>query len=1320
MSNPTALNEQIFIDLKTALDHCLIKDRFPLRRQIQQLRQAQADQVNKQLHKISERISQSQKVVESRSAALKLTYPPQLPVSERHDELLEAISQHQVVIIAGETGSGKTTQLPKLCLEAGRGRFGRIGHTQPRRLAARAVAERIADEIGTELGAVVGYQVRFTDQSSDSSRIKLMTDGILLAQTQRDRFLNEYDTLIIDEAHERSLNIDFLLGYLKQLLPKRPDLKIIITSATIDVERFSKHFNDAPVFEVSGRTYPVEIRYRSRVRDDDEQQDRTLFESIYDALNELAEEDKKQGQPGDTLVFLPGEREIRECAEYLRRQSMRSTDILPLYARLSGSDQQKIFKPHGGRRVVLSTNVAETSLTVPGIRYVIDSGSARISRYSYRSKVQRLPIEAISQASANQRAGRCGRTGPGICIRLYSEEDFDGRSEFTDPEIQRTNLASVILQMMHLRLGRIQDFPFVDMPDDRFIKDGVGLLNELGAVDGKGDITSTGTRMARLPVDPRIARLLLAAETYDCVNEMMIIASALSIQDPRERPPEKKQAAAEKHAIWRHDESDFMTLINLWNDYEVQRQDLTQNQLRKWCTKHFLSFMRMREWRDTHRQIHLLCRELKLPENESEASYEGIHKAMLTGMLANIGFRNEGNEFLGARNRKFLLFPGTALSRRSKNQKNETKDNSAANKKGAAKWIMAAELVETSKLYASTVARIEAAWIEEIGRPLLKYQYSEPHWESQRGQVIAFEQSSLYGLVINPKKRTNYAISHPSEARQIFINEALVAKNLRSKVDFYRKNCRLIEQVTEYEEKSRRRDLVIEDEYLIQHYQKYLPHNIASARQLERWEKTCQKNQLQPLYLTREQLLSDEAKGVTSNDYPSELNIDGLILSLSYSFAPGSIDDGVSVNVTLPVLRQLSSPQLEWLVPGFIEDKVVAIIKGLPKVIRKQFVPVPETARRFLAQANTHSGGLYDQLLVFLNAQMRPSKLTRDELNEVLIPDHLQMNIKLFDNKRMLAQSRDLLAMIEDFGQASQDQILDIADDRYQKSDISHWDFGDLPSVTETEHAGIKVRSFPCLSKTKEGIALTVQSDEKQAQVSHRQGLLELFKRSLPQQERQLKADIQKYMKPHWLLAKGLGSENELIQQLIDAVFVHVLLPQDQEAPRSQDDYQQRIARRDSLSDHLSELLPLYKEWLSIRHRVLKSMRGAISMDRAMTYSDVQFHLEKLLEKDFLMTTSWSHLKRFTRYLKAMEYRIEKLQGNQARDRLAMIEFASLYDPFIEALENQQDLDSEALQEFRWLLQEWRVSLYAQPLGTTEPVSLKRLQKRWDSIQHGV
>ncbi|MCY0966745.1 ATP-dependent RNA helicase HrpA [Parathalassolituus penaei] len=1285
--------------LHRAIDHCLIKDRHRLRRQVSDLVELHKQQkpLAESLTKLLARIEQSQQQVKLRSEPLRLLYPD-LPVSERKDEILEALKKHQVVVVAGETGSGKTTQLPKICIEAGFGRYGRIGHTQPRRLAARAVAQRIADELQVELGTAVGYQVRFTDQSAENTRVKLMTDGILLAQTQHDRFLNEYDVIIIDEAHERSLNIDFLLGYLKQLLPKRPDLKLVITSATIDVERFSQHFDNAPVIQVSGRTFPVEVRYRALVRTSEEEEDRSLFEGIYDALSELRAEDKSSGMPGDVLVFLPGEREIRECAEYLRRAGLPSTEVLPLYARLSAGDQQKIFKPTGGRRVVLATNVAETSLTVPGIRYVVDSGVARISRYSYRSKVQRLPVEAISQASANQRAGRCGRTAPGVCIRLYEESDFQSRDEFTDPEIRRTNLAAVILQMLHLGLGRLQDFPFVDAPDERFIKDGFTLLQELEAVDNKQKMTQIGRQMARLPVDPRLARMMLEAQKQGALKEVLIIAAALTVQDPRERPPEKQQQADEKHRLWADEDSDFAALINLWNAWEETRQEESQSQLRKWCTKHFLNYMRMREWRDIHRQLHLLCKELGLTENEAGAGFEAIHKSLLAGMLSHIGFKGEGMEYLGARNRTLHLFPASSQYKKKP------------------KWMMAAELVETSRLFARMVAKIEPEWIEEIGRPLLKYQYFEPHWDRKRGQVVAFEQSTLYGLIVNPRKRVNYALTHPEEARKLLIQDGLVAQQMDTKVEFLRYNRDLIEEVTEYEEKSRRRDLVIDDNYLVAFYEKHLPADILSTRHLESWYKAATKAQKDALKLTREELLSSAAAGIRDADYPSELEWQGLAFPLSYRFAPGEEDDGVSLSVPVAMLQQVPADQVEWLVPGFVGEKLAAIIKGLPKVVRKLFVPVPNTVDDFLRGASPDKGGLYTQLLAYLNRIARPQVITIEQLRETELTPYFLMNIRVLDGNKLLAQSRHLDTLKAEFSELSQASIQGMVRHKLQRDEVLRWDFGDLPEVTQSEVNGLPVRAFPCLKRKGHDLEVTVEADAAVARQNHRRGLVLLYRKTLFEQERVLKNLIQKKMGAKWLQAKGMGTQQTLTEELLEAMFQHVFVPLDQPLPYEEAEFQKRLELRSQVVPFGEQLLEQFSQWVTLRHKILKDMGGKVSLDRAMAYSDIKANLERLLKTGFMLDASWDRLKCFMRYLKAMEYRIDKLQGNLPRDRLGMVEFASVYEPFV-AYTKDKPLDEPSdLTDFRWLLEEWRVSLFAQPLGTQEPVSLKRLEKRWGEI----
>ncbi|MGM0595372.1 MAG: ATP-dependent RNA helicase HrpA, partial [Pseudomonadota bacterium] len=898
--------------------------------------------IDRGLAEVAQALEKSRLRCEQRRAAMPVPeYPEELPVSARRAAIAAAIEEHQVVVVAGETGSGKTTQLPKICLDLGRGVAGTIGHTQPRRIAARSVANRIAEELHTELGQLVGFKIRFSEKSGGNSLIKLMTDGILLAEIQSDPLLEQYDTIIIDEAHERSLNIDFLLGYLKRLLPKRPDLKVIITSATINTERFAEFFDGAPVVEVSGRTYPVEVRYRPLLDEEDDKKEADPQQGILDAVDELARLDPL----GDILIFLPGERDIREAADALHKHRMRDTEVVPLFSRLSAAEQDKVFRPHRGRRIVLATNVAETSLTVPGIRFVIDTGMARISRYSHRTKVQRLPIEPVSRASANQRAGRCGRVSEGTCIRLYSEEDFLARPEYTDPEIRRTNLASVILQMMLLGLGDIEAFPFIDPPDRRFITDGFRLLHELGAVDRQNRITKAGRMLARLPVDPRIGRMLLAAEREKSLHEVLIIASALTIQDPRERPLDAQQAADEKHKRFVDEKSDFIAYLNLWDYYHEQARHLSHNKLRKLCRKEFINYLRMREWHDIHGQLLSQVRNLDLTPNKSEADYDAIHRALLAGLLSNIAHKDEREqkgpppkkqrrkplvEYLGARNIKLAIFPGSSQAKR------------------APKWIMAAELVETSRLFARDVAQIDPAWIEPLAGELVKRTYLEPHWEKRAGQVAAFEQVTLFGLLIIPRRKVNYGPIDPPLSRELFIRHGLVEGELRCDAPFFRHNRELLEEVALLEAKSRRRDILVDEETLFAFYDERVPENIYSAKGFDKWRKQLEREDPKRLFLQREDLMQHEAEGVTERDFPPTFDYQGMSLPLHYHFEPGHPADGVTVELPLAALGQLKPEPFEWLVPGLIEEKLIALIKTLPKAQRRNYVPAVNFAEAAL------------------------------------------------------------------------------------------------------------------------------------------------------------------------------------------------------------------------------------------------------------------------------------------------------------------------------------------------------------------------------------
>lgn len=1295
--------------LKQAVQKCLAKDKFRFNRDLQAIFSLvkQGKPVDQKLARLIANIERSQRALALRQSPLKIQYPETLPVSQKREEILAALSAHQVIIIAGETGSGKTTQLPKLCLELGLGQAGTIAHTQPRRLAARSVASRIAQELEVEMGQEVGCQVRFSDQTTERTRVKLMTDGILLAQTQHDKFLSEYDCIIIDEAHERSLNIDFLLGFLKQLLPKRPDLKVVITSATIDLQRFSDHFNHAPVIEVSGRTFPVEDRYRPLVRDSEDDTDLTVQEGIYHGLQELAQQDRMNQQAGDVLVFLPGEREIRECAEYLRKvivtdRDLRNSQILPLYARLTPAEQSKIFTESVGRRIILSTNVAETSLTVPGIRYVIDSGVARISRYSYRSKVQRLPIEAISQASANQRRGRCGRVADGICIRLFSEEDYLSRPAFTEPEIQRTNLAAVILQMISLKLGNIDQFPFVDAPDSRFIKDGYNLLQELEAVTSQGKesvfaLTELGRQMSRLPVEPRISRMLLQAKKQNALREVLIIASALSVQDPRDRPADKKQASDQKHKELAHEESDFLSFVNLWDAFEEQRQELTNSQLRKWCQKRFVNYMRMREWRDIHKQLTILCREMDFKFNVEPASYENVHKSLLAGLLSHIAQKDEGAEYLGARQRKLQIFPASNLYKKRP------------------KWIVAADLMETSRLYARTVAKIDPEWLEDLAKPLLRKSYFEPHWSKKRGQVIAFEQTSLYGLIINPKRAIDFSRINLPEARNLFIQQGLVTNDIDLKAKFYQYNIALIAELAELEEKTRTRSYVVEDAVVGHFYDEHIPTDVASVISLRAWLKKSPAEE-KSLYLTKEYLLKQSEDSVTDALYPSYFNFEGISFPLSYAFSPGAKDDGVSMTVPASVLGQISIDQTDWLVPGFIKEKCIAILKGLPKPIRKQLVPVPNTVDEFLKKASQNDGGLLIQMVQFLYNNFR-IKIELEELRNIELDDHFKMNYQVIDGDKVIGQGRDLSLLLEEYEGVGQAQATVLTDKEFDRLDITQWDFSSLPKVTERELHGLKVRIYPMLIDKETHVDMTLHSDEGIAELSTRQGIIRLLRLSLPGLDKDLRKEL-RLLDPVMPYAQGLTSKQVLYNDVLDACY-NLCLLSDHELPRTEAEFNQCLERRSELHKTLVEIIDWLKRILPARHKIFKQMKGQTTIDRAFAYSDIKAQLGELFAEHFIVQTPWHYLKNYPRYLDGILYRLDKLQGQLQRDRLRIAEveeLALLHQAGVKQLGIPYYANPD-LMHFYWLLQELRMSLFAQPLGTNEPVSNKRLRQKWNEIK---
>ncbi|EOX1520226.1 ATP-dependent RNA helicase HrpA [Vibrio cholerae] len=1281
--------------LKKALGECLIKDRFRFSKRIDGASKIKNESArNAVFDEIALDIAQSMMVVEQRKQQMpKIEYPALLPVSQKRDDIAQAIAHHQVVIVAGETGSGKTTQLPKICAELGRGKYGLIGHTQPRRLAARSVANRIAEEMETELGGFVGYKVRFTDQISDQTQIKLMTDGILLAEIQNDRFLNQYDTIIIDEAHERSLNIDFILGYLKQLLPRRPDLKVIITSATIDPERFSKHFSNAPIIEVSGRTYPVEVRYRPLAGDDDSESDRDQLEGIFQAVDELCDEGL-----GDILIFMNGEREIRDTADALSKRNLRDTEIVPLYARLSAGEQNKIFQPHAGRRIVLATNVAETSLTVPGIKYVIDPGTARISRYSYRTKVQRLPIEPISQASANQRKGRCGRTEEGICIRLYSEEDFLSRPEFTDPEILRTNLASVILQMTALGLGDIEAFPFVEAPDKRNIQDGVRLLEELGAIndqikDPKKRLTESGKQLARLPIDPRLARMVLEASKFGCLKEVMIIASALSIQDPRERPSDKQQASDEKHRRFNHEDSDFLTLVNLWHYIGQQQKALTSNQFRRQCKLDYLNYLRVREWQDVYTQLHQSTREMGFKLNDEPGSYHAVHSAILVGLLSHIGMKDqEKNEYHGARNARFNIFPASGLFKKQP------------------KWVMSAELVETSKLWARVVAKIEPDWIEPLAKHLIKRSYSEPHWSKKNAAVMAYEKVMLYGIPIVPKRLVNYGTIDPVLSREIFIRSALVEGDWETKHAFFKQNRALLAEVEELEHKSRRRDILVDDEELFQFYDQRVGTEVVSGRHFDAWWKTASRKTPDLLSFEKEMLFKGDASHITDLDYPNFWHQGNLKLKLSYQFEPGENSDGVTVHIPLPILNQVEPHGFDWQIPGLRHELVVSLIKSLPKTLRKNFVPAPNYADAFLARVTPFEMPLLDAMEKELR-RMTGVTVLREDWKLDQLPAHLKITYRAVDHRnRKLNESCDLHELKESLKEKVQETLSQVADDDIEQRDLHTWSFGELPKVYQQKRGGFEVRAYPALVDKKDSVEIKLFETEQEQLSAMRAGQRRLILLNVPSPIKYLHANLPNKSKLG-LYFNPYGKVLDLIDDCI-ACGVDKLIEERGGMvwePQAFEALKEHV--RAELGDTVVEIAKQVETILTTAYDINKRLKGKVDFTMAFALSDVKAQIEGLIFSGFATECGWKRLPDILRYMRAIERRMEKLPVDPNKDRLHMLKIESVANKYKELLNKipKGMAIPDNVREIRWMLEELRVSYFAQQLGTPYPVSDKRI-----------
>jgi ATP-dependent helicase HrpA len=1306
---PVAARKRI-TNLKRALDLCSTKDKFRFLGQLRKIQQENRipDELYKKLEMLELEIGKATDRLDARKRNLPVPeFPDDLPICQRLEDIKFAIANHQVVVIAGETGSGKTTQIPKMCLSIGRGVSGLIGHTQPRRIAARSIAARIAQELKTEVGQLVGYQIRFSDRVSEKSYIKLMTDGILLAEIQNDRFLNAYDTIIIDEAHERSLNIDFLLGYLKQLLPKRPDLKLIITSATIDVERFSEHFNKAPIIEVSGRTYPVEVHYRPLISKDEDEQDQDMQQAILDAVDELS----RLKHSGDVLIFLSGEREIRDTSEALRKHHPPHTQILPLYSRQSASEQNRVFQPGGQRRIILATNVAETSLTVPGIRYVVDPGYARISRYSYRSKVQRLPIEKISQSSANQRKGRCGRISEGVCIRLYSEDEFLNRPEFTDPEIKRTNLASVILQMEYLRLGPIEDFPFLEGPDQRYINDGYKLLEELSALNQSRSLTAIGKQLAKLPVDPRIGRMLIAAQRYHCLSEALVITSALSCQDPRERPMDEQQKADEKHQVFMDEQSDFVFFLNVWNAYQDKLKHLSHNKLRKYCHENFLSYMRMKEWRDIYKQLHTFVTEMGWRENTEPAEYSQLHKAILSGLISNVGFKSDKFEYQGQRNVRFYVHPGSTLH------------------KNPPKWIMAAEIVETTKLYARLAATIESQWVEEVAAHLLKRSYFEPHWEKKSGYVVAYESVSLYGLIVNPKRKVNFGPIDAKVSREIFIRAALVERQLNTKLEFYVANEALIKEVEDLEAKARRRDILIDDQDLFQFYDERLPAHVLDRIALKRWYNMTTENERHALLLTREFLTQSGSNQAHEALFPDHIVINGLALELNYHFEPGHPQDGVAVNVPVVVLQQLSPEPFEWLVPGMLRDKIIALIRSLPKSTRKSFVPAPNYADACIAALQDKSGSLISALTSQLN-RISGVPLPDNVWQDQKLDDHYLMNFRIIDDQgKELAMGRNLDRLKEQFKHHAQQQLSLIDDRQFEKSNISHWDFGDLPEFIEVQQGGLSFKAYPALVDDHDSVSLKLLDNQPAAIQHSRLGIRRLFMLNARQNIKYLaknllhidkmclyyaSIDSCEHLKEDIIIASvdeaffGKEIGNPYNEDVVFADDTNRLIRTEVEFEQQCDKAKQRLV---SIANQHSEIV---FNSLQVYHRVAKDIKQHTALNQLQAVSDIKQQLSLLIYPHFVVHTPRQWLEHVPRYLKGIEVRLEKLQHSLATDQQRQNQL----QPYWQKLMRQLDSDPEVIRSkpawlhYRWMLEEMRISLFAQNLKTSMPVSNKRLDEQ--------
>ena len=1285
-------------DGQDPIDGAMIRDRHrlrQLRRQDDPGRRAEFDAL----------LSASIDVASQRQRRLpEVVFPQDLPILSRRDEIAETIRNHQVVILCGETGSGKSTQLPKICLEMGFGVFGMIGHTQPRRIAARSIANRVADELNSTLGQHVGYKIRFTDQTDERTYIKLMTDGILLAELQGDPYLNAYEVLIIDEAHERSLNIDFLLGFLKKVLRNRPELKVIITSATLDAERFAVHFGEkdqpAPIIQVSGRTYPVEVRYRPLVSDDVQID---AMEGLAAAIEEVAAIDS-----GHILVFLPTERDIREAAKHLRGKNWPlgvKTEVLPLYARLTAKEQNRVFERFQGRRIILSTNVAESSLTVPGIRYVVDTGTARISRYAARSKVQRLPIEPISRASADQRKGRCGRVADGVCIRLYSEEDFESRAAYTTPEIQRTNLAAVILRAAALRLGKIEDFPMIDPPRPEAIRDGYRTLFELGAIDDKQRLTQLGRKLSRFPVDPRVARVIVAAGEYGCVTEVLIIASALAIQDPRERPIEKQQAADEQHAKFTDDDSDFMVFLNIWDFYQQLKEDLSRNRLRKACIRNFLSYNRLREWTETHRQLRQLAKENQIKLNHRTDDYDGIHQSLLTGFLSGVAYRSADYEYTGAGGVKFHLWPGCCVF------------------ENRPSWALVTEILETRRRYGRTVGSIRPQWVEPIADHVLKRRYDEPHWHRKSGRVMAWETVTLFGMPVVHRRRKAYGPIQPLESHEIFLRDGLAKRDLDCGDKFYDQNEATITECEALASKTRKADFVVDEYTLYRFYADRLPTSVYDLKSLRAWIREDESH--------REAIrikIEDLAPGPPANaeiQYPNQIEMGSMQLPLDYAFQPGDADDGVTITVPEAGLPQLDREFLDWCVPGMMVEKVIALIRSLPKSIRRSVIPAPDTAQELVPRLRFGEGSFLKQVAGLLSDKAG-ERIAIDAFKLDKLPAHLNVNIRVVgEDGGVKAEGRDVLALREELNVTANVDVVEDENPQWHRDNVSEWDFGDLPKTVRVTRGGIPMDVYPSIRDCGDGVQLRLMNCPQVANRASRAGIRRLYS---IQVRKSLRSQVS------WLprfdelcvLGRALGSKDDWRQRASDliadrAFFRPRAADTSGEFPTTTAEFENRLAdapqRIAGATQDVAKLLPKILDELHAAQLAIEECRAA-RFEYAVR--DVQRQIDALTAPDFLVETPWHWLTCYPRFFAAIAMRLEKLKaGADRRDSDAtaeIVEFWTRYESRFELATREAEF-VQGIEQYRWMIEELRVSRFAQSLGTSVSVSEKRLEKLWSKIK---